>query len=66
MPWFEYYAEGLDALEGADKLASLKSVAQLGKEKGDVPLPENESVTPERVVALRRGLAKHEVRQGEF
>lgn len=66
LPWFDYYAEGLDALEGADKLAGMKSVAQLGKEKGDVPLPENESVTPERVVALRRGLAKHEVRQGEF
>ena len=66
LPWFEYYAEDLNALEGAEKLAGLKSVAQLGKQKGDVPLPENESVTPERVVALRRGLAKHEVRQGEF
>ena len=66
LPWFEYYAEDLNVLEGAEKLASLKSVAQLGKQKGDVPLPENEPVTPERVVALRRGLAKHEGRQGEF
>jgi len=66
LPWFEYYAEDLAALEGAEKLAGLKSVAQLGEQKGDVPLPENEPVTPERVIALRRDLATHEVRQGDF
>jgi hypothetical protein len=44
----------------------LKSVAELGKEKGDVPLPENESVTPETIVKLRRTLGKDEVREGRF
>jgi hypothetical protein len=44
----------------------LKSVAELGAAKGDVPLPENESVTPETVVQLRRALRKDQVREGRF
>ena len=35
----------------------------MGKKKGDVPLPENETVTPERIIALRRGLTKDQVRE---
>src|SRR6516165_8351661 len=54
LPWFDYYDDGAEALEGAPALAGLKSVAELGKEKGDMPLPENESVTPETIVRLRR------------
>lgn len=42
-PWFEYYGEG-EALGGSKILKGLKSVFQLGKEKGEKPLPENESV----------------------
>ncbi|MDP9347805.1 MAG: hypothetical protein M3P24_01450, partial [Gemmatimonadota bacterium] len=56
LPWFDYYAERAGAVEGSSVLGKLKSVFQLGKEKGDVPLPENESVTPARVVRLRDGL----------
>jgi len=41
----------------------MKSVAALGKEKKDVPLPENEPVTPDRVVTLRRGLRQVQVRE---
>ena len=44
----------------------LKSVAQLGKEKGDVPLAENESIQPDKVVQLRAGLKKGQVREGTF
>jgi hypothetical protein len=66
LPWFDYYDDRLSALEGAKLLAGLKSVAELAVQEGDVPLPENESVTPETVVTLRRGLAKDEVRQGRF
>ena len=44
----------------------LKSVAKMGKKKGDVPLPENESVTPEHIVKLRGGLKKDQVREGSF
>lgn len=66
LPWFEYYAENLDALAGTPALAGLKSVAELGTEKGDAPLPENEPVTPEHIVHLRRELAPGQVREGRF
>jgi hypothetical protein len=66
LPWFEYYAADLAAVSGGGRLQQVQSVAQLGKAKGDVPLPENESVTPGDVVKLRAGLARDEVRDGRF
>jgi hypothetical protein len=66
LPWFEYYDEKAVALAGSAALAGMKSVAQLGKEKGDVPLPENESVSPTHVVRLRKWLGKDQVREGSF
>jgi len=64
LPWFDAYAEDAKALPGSKVLRGLKSVVQLGKKKGDVPLPENESVSGETVVDLRKGLRKHQVREG--
>jgi hypothetical protein len=66
LPWFEYYAADRKALEGGEGLKAIRSVAAMGKSKGEVPLPENESVTPERVITLRKGLGKHQVREGAF
>jgi len=66
LPWFEYYGEGKKAVEGGTWLQKLKSVATLGKEKGEVPLPENQSVTPDKVVQLRSKLKKNQVREGTF
>jgi len=66
LPWFDYYGGDAGALEGSSKLAALESVLQMGKKKGDVPLPENESVTPTHVVELRSGLAAGQVREGTF
>ena len=66
LPWFEYYADGSEALAGSDTLANVKSVAALGKDKGDVPLPENESVTVQNLIELRKGLKKGQVREGSF
>ena len=66
LPWFEYYDDSASALPGTEALAKLKSVATMGKEKGDVPLPENESVDPARVVELRRNLKPGQVREGAF
>jgi hypothetical protein len=68
LPWFDYYADGAAAVPGSSILQKLKSVATLGKENGDVPLPENEPVSPENVVALRRrlGLQPGQVREGAF
>lgn len=66
LPWFDYYSDNSNALKGSKKLDGLKSVNEMGKEKGEVPLPENESVTPENVVKLRNGLKKDQVREGSF
>jgi hypothetical protein len=38
----------------------------MGEDKGEVPLPENETVTPENIVRLRGGLKKDQVREGSF
>jgi hypothetical protein len=66
LPWFEYYDADRTALEGGDGLRGVKSVTEIGKAKGDVPLPENESVEPGNIVKLRAGLRKEEVREGVF
>ena len=41
-------------------------MVEMGKEKKDNPLPENESVAPERIVELRKGLKRGQVREGVF
>lgn len=66
LPWFDYYDDAASAVAGSLDLQGLKSVATMGKEKGGVPLPENESCTPERIIELRRGLRKHQVRETVF
>ena len=66
LPWFEYYASDLRALAGGERFGGMKSVAQLGKQKGDVPLPENTPVEPGNVIRLRAGLRKDQVREGAF
>ncbi len=43
-------------MSGSSVLNKLKTIVQLGKEKGDVPLPENTSVEATPVVELRKGL----------
>jgi hypothetical protein len=66
LPWFDYYSDNSIAVEGAEKLKGLKSIVEMGKEKGDNPLPENESVSPDKIVELRKGLKKGQVREGAF
>jgi hypothetical protein len=66
LPWFDYYAADRQALEGGHGLKGIRSVTEMGKAKGDVPLPENEAVDPKNVVKLRAGLKKGEVREGVF
>lgn len=63
LPWFLWYDDRNAALAGSEALAGMKSVAALGKEKHDVPLPENEPVSPVQVVTLRAGLATDQVRE---
>jgi hypothetical protein len=66
LPWFEWYDDRTAALDARDRLKKLRSVAEIAKEKGDAPLPGNETITPERIVALRRGLTRDQVRDGKF
>ena len=63
LPWFDWYDDKNKALQGAGALAGMKSVAKLGKEKGNVPLAENEAVSPENVIKLRKGLRPGQVRE---
>jgi len=66
LPWFDFYAETLKALDGSAILNNMESIATMGVKKGDVPLPENESIAPGVVVKLRAGLKKGQVREGAF
>ncbi len=66
LPWFEYYSDNTAALNGSEELGKLKSVAEMAKEKGEVVLPENESVDPKNIVKLRKDLVKDQVREGSF
>jgi hypothetical protein len=64
LPWFDYYDESSSAVLGSDELKKLKSVVELDAEKGNVSLPENQSVDPRRIVELRRGMRSDQVREG--
>jgi hypothetical protein len=63
LPWFDYYSEKNKAVEGSETLAGLKSVVQMGKEKRQAPLPENQSVHVDRIVTMRAGLQPGQVRE---
>jgi len=64
-PWFDYYDESQTALEGTEKLKGLKSVMELGFQKGMNILPENKSVDPSDKVLVIKGKAG-EVRVGAW
>ncbi len=66
LPWYDYYNADAEVLEGSEILDDLRSVIQMGYEKGEFPLPENESARPKRVIRYRKGLARNQVREGTF
>jgi len=66
LPWFDFYNDDTEALEGSEILANLKSVIRMGYEKGEYPVPENGPAVPKRVIRLRKGLARGQVREGSF
>ena len=66
LPWFDYYSDNSKPLKGSGKLKGLQSVVEMGKIKGDKPLPENESVETGNIVKLRKGLKNGQVREGVF
>jgi hypothetical protein len=66
LPWFEYYGGDKKALKGAKKLAGMKTVKEMGDDKGENPLPENETVEAPWVIGLAGGKDALRVREGEF
>lgn len=64
LPWFDYYNDGAQALEGSEKLAGTDSVAAKGIKKGENPLPDNAPVTPKEVINIQG--KKRVVREGIF
>jgi hypothetical protein len=66
LPWFDYMDESLSPVRGSAILRRLKGVLATDKAKGTSALPENDPARPERVVVLRRGLRKGQVREGSF
>jgi len=66
LPWFLWYDDKNSTLQGSETLATMKSVATLGKKMKDVPLPENQSVSAESIITLRRGLTKDQVRETQI
>ena len=62
LPWFDYYGGDAEALAGAEPLRAVKSVVQAGREKGDPPLPENETLDVAHVIGLH-GRAANQVRE---
>jgi len=65
-PWFDYYDDKHEATKGSSILNKIKSVVQIGNQKGDVPLPENASVESEKVIKITSPKSKDEVREGEY
>ena len=66
IPWFDYYAADLEAVEGSGILRRLRSVVQMGHDKRETAVPENDPIAIDRVVQLRRGLERSQVREGAF
>jgi hypothetical protein len=66
LPWFDYYGGDAKALGGGSAFSGLKSVFKLGKEKGENPLPENDSVEAKPVVKLGKKVIPGQVREGRF
>ena len=58
LPWFHYYDGDAKAIAGAEKLGSIKSVVQVGKEQDSAPLLGNESVDVRYTIPLRKAGSK--------
>ena len=62
-PWLDYYDDNAKALEGSETLTKLKSIIQKARQEKDNPLPENETVKPEKIKVIKNVKT---VREGRF
>ena len=58
LPRFDYYDGDAKVIAGAEKLESIKSAVQVGREQGSAPLPGNESVDVRYTIPLRKAGSK--------
>jgi hypothetical protein len=65
LPWFSH-EQGGGIKGGAGWLDKVKSVVEMGKDKGETPLPENESMAIDHLIALGTPKNPNQVRDGEF
>lgn len=65
LPWFDYYDEQSTPLPGSPILSELESVDEKKRRRRD-PIDDAASCEPTRIVRLRAGLSKHQVREGSF
>jgi hypothetical protein len=65
LPWFDYYSDKA-ALQGTFKFDGVKSVIKMGEEKKDNPLPENKSVSVEKIYKIYDKQNKSLVREGNI
>ena len=65
-PWYDYYDQELQALNGSAALAGVKSVSETMAAKPGEKLPHNETVSVTNLVNLRTGLRSHQVRESDF
>ncbi len=63
VPWFDHYRDDLEAVGGSETLAAVKSVVQMGEEKGGAPVTENTSVSPNLIVQSGNARRPDEVRE---
>ncbi len=65
LPWFDWYGGDAVALDGSQRLAATRSVAELAQQRRESALPENESTPADRVIVLRaKGI--NAVREADF
>jgi hypothetical protein len=64
LPWFEYYDDKLEAMDGSKRLAGLDSVAAKAIKLGEYTLGDNAPVDPEEVVKL--GPASSKISDGRW
>lgn len=62
LPWFDYYSDR-KPLPGSDILKKLKSIAHLGRKKGQNPLPEDDSLDPGMVIRIKEKQSPDRVRE---
>jgi hypothetical protein len=61
LPWFDYYREDMDVLQGSPEFAKVQSVFSLAQQKGDSTVPQEAPLPALPVVAIGPHAPEHTV-----